>query len=138
MKKYRVGFTQGTFDMFHVGHLNLLENAKQYCDVLIVGVNSDELVQSFKGKTPIISAEERLRIVRAIRIVDNAEICHTLDKLKAWERFRFDVVFIGDDWKGSDRWNATEAALRDVGADVVYFPYTQGVSSSIIRKRIGE
>lgn len=131
--KYKVGFTAGVFDMFHIGHLNLIQRSKELCNKLIVGVNSDDLVLRYKGKRAIINEQHRLRIVAAIRFVDEAYIMDSLDKLEAWERFEFDVVFIGDDWKGTKRWNRTESDLRKVGVDVVYLPYTKNISSSDLR-----
>lgn len=132
-KKYKIGYTQGTFDMFHIGHLNLLKHAKEYCDILIVGVNADELVQEYKYKTPVISQEERAEIMQAIRYVDNVVICHTLKKTEMHNWLHFDAIFIGDDWKGNDRWAETEKNLRTVGADVVYLKHTDGVSSTMLR-----
>ena len=108
MKKYGIGYTQGTFDLFHIGHLNLINHAKECCDHLIVGVNSDELVRSYKNKTPVIAAEERAEIVRNIKAVDECYIVTTLDKLQALERYHFEAIFIGDDWKGDPRWKQTE------------------------------
>lgn len=136
MKKYKKGFTAGTFDMFHIGHLNLLTQAKEYCDYLIVGVNSDDLVVSYKSKKPVINEKNRLKIVSAIRYVDEAFLSDTLDKITAYKRFGFDVVFIGDDWKGSKRWNDTEKALKKIGVDVIYLPYTQGISSTLLRDSV--
>ncbi len=134
MKQYRIGYTQGVFDMFHIGHLNLLKRAKEQCDFLIVGVNSDELVMQYKQKTPIIRETERKAIIENIKCVDQAEIVDTLDKLNAWNRFHFDAIFIGSDWKGNSRWEETGRQLRQVGADLVYLPYTDGISSTILRK----
>lgn len=133
-KKYKIGYTQGTFDMFHIGHLNLLKHAKEYCDILIVGVNADELVQEYKHKTPVINQEERAEILRSIRYVDNVVICHTLKKTEMHNWLHFDAIFIGDDWKGNDRWAKTECNLKAIGVDVVYLSYTQGVSSTILRE----
>jgi len=132
MKKYKVGYTQGTYDMFHIGHLNLLNNAKKYCDRLIVGVNSDELVRAYKNKTPVINETERCEIVRNIKAVDNCEIVSTLDKEAALEKFGFDAIFIGDDWKGNPRWEQTERDLASRGVDVIYLPHTKGISSSAL------
>ena len=98
-----IGYTQGTYDMFHIGHLNLIRNAKRHCDYLIVGVNKDELVESYKNKRPIIPLEERVEIVRAIRYVDEVIATDTLDKTKIWEKVHFDEIYIGDDWKGNER-----------------------------------
>lgn len=138
MKQYKRGFTAGCFDVFHKGHLNLIKNAKEYCDYLVVGVNSDELVQSYKNKTPIQPLCDRLELVAAIKYVDESVRMDTLDKIDAWKRFNFDVVFIGDDWKGSDRWNKTEEELSKYGVSVVYIPYTPGISSTIIRNEINK
>ena len=130
MKKYKIGYTQGTFDMFHIGHLNLINHAKEYCDHLIVGVNSDELVYSYKNKRPVIPQHERAEIIRNIKAVDECIITTTLDKLSAFEAFHFDAIFIGDDWKGNPRWEQTEKDLSEHGADVVFLPHTNGVSST--------
>jgi glycerol-3-phosphate cytidylyltransferase len=133
MEKYKVGFTAGVFDMFHIGHLNLLRKAKDRCDYLIVGVNSNSLVASYKGKETVIDEEQRREIVSAIKYVDRTEIMDSLDKVDAWQRLHFDVVFIGDDWKGSERWNQTERDLAQVGVKVVYIPYTKHVTSTALR-----
>lgn len=133
-KKYKIGYTQGTFDMFHIGHLNLLKHAKELCDILIVGVNSDTLVQEYKHKMPVINQDERAEILQAIRYVDNVVICHTLKKTEMHEWLHFDAIFIGDDWKGNERWIETEKNLKKVGADVVYLSYTDGVSSTMLRE----
>ncbi len=132
-KKRVVGYTQGVFDMFHIGHLNLLNNAKSRCDYLIVGVNSDKLVQSYKNKIPVVGEEVRKTIVENIKAVDEAHVVDTLDKVEIHGRIPFDVIFIGDDWKGSKRWSDTEAALNALGAEVVFLPYTQNISSTILR-----
>jgi glycerol-3-phosphate cytidylyltransferase len=132
-KHYKIGYTQGVFDMFHVGHLNLLNNAKKYCDYLIVGVNSDCLVQEYKHKTPIISEEERRAIVNNIKAVDEAIISKTLNKIVMLEQIKFDAVFIGDDWKGSPRWEQTKIDLAEFGVDVIFIPNTPDVSSSRLR-----
>ena len=129
-KKYKIGYTQGTYDMFHIGHLNLINHAKEYCDYLIVGVNSDELVQAYKNKTPVIAENERAEIVRNIKAVDECVITTTLDKLKALELYHFDAIFIGDDWKGNPRWEQTREDLSKKGVDLVYLPHTDGVSST--------
>ncbi len=136
MKKYKIGYTQGTFDMFHIGHLNLLKHAKEYCDILIVGVNSDNLVEEYKHKTPVICQEERAEILGAIRYVDNVVICDTLKKTDMHKWLHFDAIFIGDDWKGNTRWKTTEKDLKKVGADVVYLSYTKGVCSTMLRDEV--
>ena len=133
MKKYKVGYTQGVFDMFHVGHLNLLSEAKKFCDVLIVGVNSDQLVEQYKQKKPVINQENRRLIVSCIKFVDDAIIADTLDKLEIKNIVDFDVVFIGDDWKNSERWIKTEKELNAINVDVVFIPYTKDISSTILR-----
>lgn len=134
-KRYKIGYTQGTFDMFHIGHLNLLKQAKEHCDILIVGVNSDELVQEYKNKIPIINENDRAEILQAIRYVDNVVICHTLKKTDMHKWLHFDAIFIGDDWKGNDRWLETEKNLKAVGADVIYLKHTDGVSSTMLRTK---
>ena len=134
MKKYKIGYTQGVYDMFHIGHLNLLNNAKNYCDYLIVGVNSDNLVEQYKHKVPVINQEERRIIVENIKAVDACEIVDTLDKVENYRRLHFDAIFIGDDWKGNARWAKTEEDLKPFGVDVVYLPHTEGVCSTDLRK----
>ena len=133
-----VVYTSGTFDMFHIGHLNVLKNAKDCCEYLIVGVSTDELVQKEKKKTPVIPYEERIQIVEAIRYVDKVVPQYDKDKFAAWEKYHFDVAFIGDDWKGTEVWNKIEAELKNVGCDTVYIPYTQGISTTDIRKKLGD
>lgn len=135
MKKYNIGYTQGTFDMFHIGHLNLLRSAKEQCNELIVGINSDTLVQQYKNKTPIINEINRAEIVRELRCIDDVIICDTLKKTEIWKQIHFDAIFIGDDWKGNTRWKQTEEDLRPLGAEVVYLKHTDGISSSILRTR---
>ena len=134
MKKYKIGYTQGAFDMFHIGHLNLLKNAKAQCDILIVGVNSDALICSYKNKKTVIPEKDRKEIVKAIRYVDDVILATTLDKSEIWNNLKFDAIFIGSDWKGNERWTNTEKALSEKGADVVYLEYTHGVSSTILRE----
>ena len=133
MKKYKIGFTQGVFDMFHVGHLNLLINAKRHCDKLIVAINSDDLTLSYKNKKPIINEIDRKYIVENIKCVDSAFIVDTLDKEKIYENVNFDAIFIGDDWKGNARWTETEEQMKKHMVDIVYLPYTQKISSSKLR-----
>ena len=137
MKKYRVGYTQGTYDLFHVGHLNLLNNAKKNCDYLVVGVNSDKLVNEYKHKNTNINENDRARIVSSIKGVDKVVLTNTLDKRVIYDYIKFDVVFIGDDWKGNERWKKTEDELNKINVDVVYLPHTDGVSTTIISQKIG-
>ena len=131
MNKKRVGYTTGVFDLFHVGHLNLLRRAKEQCDYLIVGVSTDECVQSYKHKVPVIPFEERIAIVESIRYVDEVVAQEVMDKLKAWEKLRFDVMFHGDDWKGTELYNRYEREFAKVGVEIVYLSHTQGVSSTL-------
>lgn len=132
MKKYKVGYTTGVYDMFHIGHLNILKRAKEQCDYLIVGVTTDELV-SYKNKKAIIPHEERMAIVGSIKYVDKVVSQEDMDKMGAWKKYKFDVMFVGSDWKGTDKWNEYESQFRAVGVDIVYFPYTQGTSSTQLR-----
>ncbi len=135
MKKYRIGYTTGVFDMFHIGHLNILEKAKEKCDFLIVGVTSDELV-SYKNKEAIIPHNERMRIVENIRFVDKVVPQKNMNKMEAWEKNKFDAMFVGSDWKGTEKWNELEKEFKSVGVDIVYFPYTKGTSSTKLREAL--
>ncbi|WP_346621717.1 adenylyltransferase/cytidyltransferase family protein [Blastococcus montanus] len=128
-----VGYTTGVYDMFHIGHLNILRRARMLCDHLVVGVTTDELSLAVKGKTPVIPFEERMEIVRAVQYVDEVVPQTTMDKLAAWEQLRFDAVFVGDDWKGTDKWNALERDFAQRGVRVHYFPYTTQTSSTLLR-----
>ena len=133
MNKYKTGYTQGVFDMFHIGHLNLINNAKQHCEKLIVGINSDRLVLDYKKKKTVIPEEERFEIVSNIKAVDEGIIVDTLDKEELYQKIGFDAVFIGDDWKGTERWVETEKRLGKLGVKVIYLPYTRNISSTILR-----
>ncbi len=135
MKHYKIGYTAGVFDLFHVGHLNLLERAKEQCDYLIVAVTTDELV-SYKNKKAVIPYEERARIVAALKVVDQVVPQVNMNKMEAWERYHFDAMFVGDDWKGTEKWQRYEEEFRSVGVDIVYFPYTRGISSTIIESKL--
>ena len=130
----KVGYTTGVFDMFHVGHLRILERARQNCDHLIVGVSTDELVQSYKNKTPVIPQEDRAAIVASVRHVDEVVYQTTRDKMAAYWEHKFDIMFVGDDWKGDPLFNEVEKALNEQGASVQYFPYSKGVSSSKLKE----
>ncbi|HPT62364.1 MAG TPA: adenylyltransferase/cytidyltransferase family protein [Bacillota bacterium] len=130
MKKYSIGYTTGVFDLFHIGHLNILKRAKENCDYLIVGVSTDELVREYKNKTPVIPFDERIAIVSAIKYVDEVVPQTSLDKFEAWKDLRYDVLFHGDDWKGSKLYGDLEKKLNSVGVDLVFFPYTSGTSST--------
>lgn len=136
MKKYKIGYTTGVFDMFHVGHLNILEKAKQQCDYLIVGVSTDELVAEYKHKQPIIPFEQRIRIVEAIKYVDKVVPQTSMDKFQAWEDLRFNVLFHGNDWQGTEMYNEQQRKLSAAGVETIFFEYTQGVSSSILKAKM--
>ena len=139
MKPYKIGYTCGVFDLFHVGHLNLLERCKEMCEYLIVGVCDDAYVRDIKNKEPIICESDRVRIINALKCVDNAElvdIATTNDKMLAQERFGFDVLFSGDDWKGSERYQRTERQFAEIGVSIEYLPYTKGVSTTDIKEKI--
>lgn len=133
MKKYKIGYTTGVYDLFHIGHLNLLRRAKEQCEHLIVGVSVDELV-SYKNKKAVIPFEERLQIVNAVKYVDEAIPQVDMDKIGAWERLHFDVMFVGDDWKGTEKWNRLEEEFRARQVDIVYFPYTKSTSSTLLNQ----
>ena len=136
MKKYKVGYTTGVFDLFHVGHLNILRKAKEQCEYLIVGVSTDECVQSYKNKTPIIPFEQRAEIVKAIRYVDEVVPQESMNKMKAWETLKFDALFHGSDWQNSEMYNQIVSDFEAIGIDVVFLPHTEGVSSTDIAKKI--
>lgn len=131
-----VGYAAGAFDLFHIGHLNLLKNAKDRCDRLIAGVVSDELLRSQKGIEPVVPLIERLEIVRNIRCVDEAYAVTRPDKLDIWRELHFDVFFKGDDWQGTEKGLRLERAFAEVGVKVVYFPYTASTSSTALRKAL--
>lgn len=129
----RVGYAAGAFDLFHVGHLNLLKHAKSACDILIAGVVSDELCELTKGKTPVIPLAERIEIVRNIKFVDEAIVESNRNKVDTWKDHPFDVIFKGDDWRGTCKGNRLEKSFAAVGVEVVYFPYTVHTSSTLLR-----
>ncbi|USE00351.1 adenylyltransferase/cytidyltransferase family protein [Vibrio sp. SCSIO 43133] len=131
MKK--IGYTTGVFDLFHIGHLNLLRRAKLECDYLIVGVTTDELSLNGKGKQPVIPFVERFEIVESVKFVDQVLPQDSYNKLQAWENIKFDKMFVGDDWKGSKKWNQLEKEFADRGVEIVYFPYTTHTSSTLLK-----
>lgn len=131
-RKYKVGYTTGVFDLFHIGHLNILRRAKEQCDYLIVGVSTDELVRQEKNKTPVIPFKERMEIVRAIKYVDEVVSQESKNKLAAWEKYRFDKMFVGSDWEGSPQWQKFEEQFEPVGVKIVYLPHTDGTSSTML------
>lgn len=126
-----IGYTTGVFDLFHIGHLTLLRNARAMCDKLIVGVTTDELV-AYKFKKAVIPFTERIEIVRSIRYVDAAIPQEDMDKFTAWQKLKFDVLFVGDDWYSAPKWAAIEDQFKSVNVRIVYFPYTKGTSSTLL------
>ena len=131
-----IGYAPGAYDLFHIGHLNILTRAAQQCDKLIAGVVTDAVVMRAKNKAPVIPLAERLAIVRSVRYVDEAVPDPYVDKFQMWSQLRYDVLFKGDDWRGTEKGEALEARLAEVGARVVYFPYTLHTSSTLLRKMI--
>lgn len=127
-----IGYTTGVFDLFHIGHLNILRESKKLCDKLIVGVTIDELVKKRKNKNPIIPYEERYEIIKSIKYVDQVVPQTHMDKYRAWKYLKFDVLFVGNDWKGHPVWNELEKNLNEVGVEILYFPYTNTTSSTLI------
>ena len=136
MKKYKIGYTTGVFDMFHVGHLNILQRAKEQCEYLIVGVTTDELCFQRKNKYPIINQEERKAIVKAIRYVDEVIDQSDMHKFAMVSKLKAEVVFVGSDWKGTPAWNNYEQDFASIGCSVVYLNHTDGISSTILRKKL--
>lgn len=132
-----IGYTTGVFDLFHMGHLNMLKNAKSMCDRLIVGVTTDELV-SYKHKQAVIPFEERLEIVRNIQFVDAAIPQDNMNKFETWKKLKFDIMFVGDDWYNTEKWNTYEKQFSEVGVKIIYFPYYKGISSTLINQTLVE
>ncbi|TPW73744.1 adenylyltransferase/cytidyltransferase family protein [Schumannella sp. 10F1B-5-1] len=133
-----IGYAAGAFDLFHVGHLNILKHAKAHCDHLIAGVVSDEKLLRTKGITPVIPLAERLEIVRSIRFVDEAVAEDAPSKIDMWHDLRFHVFFKGDDWRGTDKGRLVEQQMGSVGVEVVYFPYTMSTSSTSLRRALDD
>lgn len=138
MAKYHIGYTTGVFDMFHIGHLNILRRAKEQCDILIVGVTTDELCIKRKGKAPVICERDRAQIVGAICYVDSVVMQENMDKLTAVKSLHADAVFVGSDWKGTEAWNHYESEFAQIGCEVVYLDHTDGISSTILRDRLND
>ena len=126
-----IGYTSGVYDLFHIGHLNLLRNAKGMCDKLVVGVTTDELV-SYKLKKAVIPHNERMEIVRSNQYVDSVVPQEDMDKFEMWKKLKFDVMFVGDDWYNSDKWEDLEKKFKEVGVRIIFFPYTKGTSSTLL------
>lgn len=137
-KKYKVGYTSGVYDMFHIGHLNILERAKEQCEYLIVGVTTDELCYQRKKKEPIINQQDRIQIVRAIRYVDEAIFQSNMDKLDIIKKYNVEAVFVGSDWENTPAWNEYEREFKTVGCKVVYLKHTDGISSTILREKLNQ
>lgn len=136
MNKYKIGYTTGVFDMFHIGHLNILRAAKDLCDYLIVGVSTDDVVEVYKHKKPIIPFEERIQIVQAIKYVDEAVPQTSMNKVDAWNQYHYDALFHGDDWKNSDMYNKIAIELENRNVDIVFLPHTNGVSSTLLLEKL--
>lgn len=132
-----IGYTTGVFDLFHIGHVNILRNSRNLCDRLIVGVSTDELV-SYKNKKPIIPFAERIEIVRSCKYVDIAVPQIDMDKMDAWRRYGFNIMFVGDDWYKTDKWKSYQEDFQKIGVRIVYFPYTQGTSSTLINNVLND
>lgn len=135
-KKYKIGYTTGVFDLFHIGHLNILRHAKELCDYLIVGVSTDQLVWEYKNKLPVIPFEERFEIIKSIRYVDYVVPQENMEKTKNIIKYSVNAVFVGDDWKNTDKWKFFEKEFKKLGVETVYLPHTEGVSSTILRYKI--
>jgi glycerol-3-phosphate cytidylyltransferase len=133
-----VGYAPGVYDMFHVGHLNILKHAKSKCDFLIAGVVSDEMTELAKGRPPVVPLAERMEIVRHISYVDDVHAEVVPDKVDTWREVRFNVIFKGDDWRGTPKGEKLERDFAAVGVEVVYFPYTAHTSSSMLRRVLGD
>ncbi len=137
-KKYKIGYTTGVFDMFHIGHLNILKRAKSMCDFLVVGVTTDELCYKRKQKYPIICEADRVEIVSAIKYVDKVVFQTDMDKIKAVKELGADAVFVGSDWKGTKEWENYEKEFNAKNCTVVYLDHTDGISSTILRERLNK
>lgn len=125
-----IGYTTGVFDMFHIGHLNIIKASKERCDYLIVGVSTDELVKKEKNKTPVIPFEERIEIVSSLKYVDQVVPQINKNKFEAWEKYHFNRMFVGNDWKGTSAWNHYEVQFQPLGVEIIYLPHTDGISST--------
>lgn len=133
-----IGYTSGVFDLFHIGHLNLLKNAKGLCDKLVVGVTTDELMINYKKRKAVIPFNERLEIVRNIKFVDSVVPQESMNKLDMWQRLKYDIMFVGDDWYNTSKWQDYEKQFKQVNVKIIYFPYTKGTSSTLINQMLKE
>lgn len=138
-EKKTIGYTAGVYDMFHIGHLNVIKNAKERCDFLIVGVSTDEVVEQNKNKKPIIPFVERAAIVESIKYVDKVVPQERYDiegKIETVKKYGINVMFVGSDWQGTDKWNKIEEELGKINCKVVYLPHTDGISSTMLRDKL--
>tara|TARA_B110000503_G_scaffold105886_1_gene158030 strand:- start:1061 stop:1489 length:429 start_codon:yes stop_codon:yes gene_type:complete len=131
-KKIIIGYTTGVFDLFHVGHVRILKKSKSLCDKLIVGVSSDNLVKKYKNKYPVISQKERMEVVKNNKHVNYVVSQNTLDKFISWKKLKYDIMFVGDDWYDTKKWQELDKKFKKVGVRIIYLPYTKGTSSTII------
>ena len=131
-KKIIIGYTTGVFDLFHVGHIRILKKSKSLCDKLIVGVSSDNLVKKYKNKYPVISQKERMEVVKSNKYVNYVVSQNTLDKFISWKKLKYDIMFVGDDWYDTKKWQELDKKFKKVGVRIVYLPYTKGTSSTKI------
>ena len=137
MNRPIIGYTAGVYDMFHIGHLKLLQNAKGLCDRLVVGVTTDELAL-YKNKKPIVPYKDRLEVIRNIKCVDAAVPQKDMDKVLVCKKLKASYLFVGDDWYNDPKWKKYEEELAEIDCKVVYFPYTDGISSTLLRKKLQE
>jgi glycerol-3-phosphate cytidylyltransferase len=135
-KMFKIGYTTGVFDLFHIGHLNIIKRAKEQCEYLIVGVSTDDLVEKYKHKRPIVPFNERIEIVGALRYVDKVVAQTSMDKVDAWKTLHFDALFHGDDWKGSKMYDDLEEIFSKLGVCIVFLPHTEGISSTLLIDKI--
>ena len=135
-KKFNIGYTTGVFDMFHIGHLNIIKNSFEKCDYLIVGVTTNELCLEKKGFKPIIPYEERIQIIKSIKYVSKVVPQISMDKFKAWEKYKFNTIFVGDDWQGTEKWNHIDKNFKKVDVNIEYLPYTMHTSSTKLREAL--
>jgi glycerol-3-phosphate cytidylyltransferase len=133
-KRSIIGYTSGVFDLFHIGHVNILRQSKSLCDKLIVGVSTDELVYKYKNKYPVIPERERLKIIKSIKFVNHAIYQDSMDKFINFKKLNFDIMFVGDDWYNNTKWNKLESKFNKLGVKIIYFPYTKSTSSTKINK----
>jgi glycerol-3-phosphate cytidylyltransferase len=133
-KRSIIGYTSGVFDLFHIGHVNILRQSKALCDKLIVGVSTDELVYKYKNKYPVIPEKERLKIIKSIKFVNHAIYQDSMDKFINFKKLNFDIMFVGDDWYNNTKWNKLELKFNKLGVKIIYFPYTKSTSSTKINK----